>query len=198
MDMTVDLKSALTRWALALEKAAPELNELDARLGDGDLGVTLQKCAKNSLVAIAQESQTPQQILRDVSQACADASGSSFGTLLASGFFSSAKWLEDGHEIDRNSLSDLLQHIVMKLSARGGAYLGDKTMLDSLHAISVAIGNASSQDDIKTLALNAANQVLEDFRHQPNRIGRARMFGDKSIGQDDPGMVAILRMVEGL
>ena len=42
-----DLKAALGRWCDALEKAAPELNGLDGRLGDGDLGATLEKCARN-------------------------------------------------------------------------------------------------------------------------------------------------------
>ena len=35
------LRAAFFRWADAMERAAPELNELDSRLGDGDLGVTL-------------------------------------------------------------------------------------------------------------------------------------------------------------
>jgi dihydroxyacetone kinase-like protein len=29
-------------------------------------------------------------------------------------------------------------------------------------------------------------------------MGRARMFAEKSIGMDDPGMVAVLRMAESL
>ena len=37
------LHAALTRWCDALEAAAPELNALDGRLGDGDLGATLFK-----------------------------------------------------------------------------------------------------------------------------------------------------------
>ncbi len=41
------LRAALARWCDALDAAAPELNGLDARLGDGDLGATLGKCAAN-------------------------------------------------------------------------------------------------------------------------------------------------------
>jgi hypothetical protein len=47
-------------------------------------------------------------------------------------------------------------------------------------------------------ARNAARQTLERFRQQPNRAGRARMFGEKTIGLDDPGMLAFLRVVEAL
>ena len=35
-------------------------------------------------------------------------------------------------------------------------------------------------------------------RQQPNRIGRARMFAERSIGLDDPGMVAMQRMLQAL
>ena len=191
------LKDAFTRWAAAMDKAAPELNELDSRLGDGDLGVTLQKCAHNVRAALPVAPDSVQGILKSASQACADASGSSFGTLLASGLLAAAKWL-DGRSLDRAALSELLSHAVEKLSARGGASLGDKTMIDSLHAIAQALSQTQPQDDLAAVARNAAAKAIEEFRDKPNRIGRARMFAEKSIGMDDPGMVAVLRMAESL
>jgi dihydroxyacetone kinase-like protein len=191
------LKDAFTRWAAAMDKAAPELNELDSRLGDGDLGVTLQKCAHNVRAALPAAPDSVQGILRCASQACADASGSSFGTLLASGLLVAAKWL-DGITWDHAALSKLLSHTVEKLSARGGASLGDKTMIDSLHAIAQALSQAQPQDDLAAVARNAAAKAIEEFRDKPNRMGRARMFAEKSIGMDDPGMVAVLRMAESL
>lgn len=50
----------------------------------------------------------------------------------------------------------------------------------------------------KNVRLKAAGEALEAFRDKPNRIGRARMFADKSIGIDDPGMVALQRMVDAI
>ena len=191
------LKDAFTRWAAAMDKAAPELNELDSRLGDDDLGVTLQKCAHNVRNVLPVAPDSVQGILKCASQACADASGSSFGTLFASGLLAAAKWL-DGRRLDRAALPELLSHAVQKLSARGGASLGDKTMIDSLHAIAQALARAQPQDDLAAVARKAAATAIEEFRHKPNRIGRARMFAEKSIGMDDPGMVAVLRMTESL
>jgi dihydroxyacetone kinase-like protein len=191
------LKDAFNRWAAAMDKAAPELNELDSQLGDGDLGVTLQKCAHNVRAVLPVAPDSVQGILKSASQACADASGSSFGTLLASGLLAAAKWL-DGRSLDRAALSELLSHTVEKLSARGGASLGDKTMIDSLHAIAQALSQAQPQDDLAAVARNAAAKAIEEFRDKPNRMGRARMFAEKSIGMDDPGMVAVLRMAESL
>jgi dihydroxyacetone kinase-like protein len=192
------LKDAFTRWAAAMDKAAPELNELDSRLGDGDLGVTLGKCAQNVRAALPGAPDTVSAVLRAASQACADASGSSFGTLLASGLLTAAKWVEGGKALNRGTLPELLKHVVQKLSVRGGASVGDKTMLDSLQAIAEAIEQAGPQDDLPATARNAAANAVEAFRGKANRIGRARMFAEKSAGMDDPGMVAVLRMTQSL
>lgn len=192
------LKDAFTRWAAAMDKAAPELNELDSRLGDGDLGVTLGKCAQNVRAALPGAPDTVSAVLCAASQACADASGSSFGTLLASGLLTAAKWIEGGKALNRGTLPELLKHVVQKLSVRGGASVGDKTMLDSLQAIAEAIEQAGPQDDLPATARNAAANAVEAFRGKANRIGRARMFAEKSAGMDDPGMVAVLRMTQSL
>ncbi len=39
---------------------------------------------------------------------------------------------------------------------------------------------------------------LAEFRDRPFRQGRARIFGEKGLGRDDPGMVAFRRIVESL
>ena len=46
--------------------------------------------------------------------------------------------------------------------------------------------------------IEVVQQTIDDFRDKPCQIGRARIFQDKSIGLDDPGMVAFKRLLEGL
>ena len=192
----VIFRAALARWAEAMESAAPELNELDGRMGDGDLGVTLAKCAEKVRAVLPSAPDNLPDLIKLASQACADASGSSFGTLMASGLLSASKWLEGGKALDKVSLPDLLKHVVQKLSLRGGANLGDKTMLDALYAIAIAIEMAEPEQRLGEVAHSATVRAIEEFRFKPNRIGRARMFAEKSVGLDDPGMVAVLRMTQ--
>ena len=45
-------------------------------------------------------------------------------------------------------------------------------------------------------AKDAAKQTPDAFRDEPNKIGRARVYAEKSIGLDDPGMMAIARMID--
>lgn len=46
-------------------------------------------------------------------------------------------------------------------------------------------------------AVDATRNVLEDFRSRPNRLGRARSYGERSVGLPDPGQLAFLHLVEG-
>lgn len=193
-----DLKAALGRWCDALEKAAPELNALDARLGDGDLGATLEKCARNVRDALPGLEPRFDALFKACATACAKASGSSFGTLLAVAFLTAAKSVGDVATLDRRAVVRLLDGCVAALAARGGAALGDKTMLDGFDAIARALDEAPDGVDGRRVAVDAANAALARYREKPNRVGRARMFADKSVGLDDPGMVAVLRMAESL
>jgi hypothetical protein len=71
---------------------------------------------------------------------------------------------------------------------RSGANAGDKTILDSLIAVRNAL--ASEED-----ALDAAERVVDEFRSRESKIGRARIYGAKSAGHDDPGMLAALLLL---
>jgi phosphoenolpyruvate---glycerone phosphotransferase subunit DhaL len=195
------LHSALARWCDALEAAAPELNALDGRLGDGDLGTTLSKCAANVRELLAAPPASLEATLKACAQACARASGSSFGTLLAVGFLTAAKTAGPRETLDCDALVEVLTAVRQALSQRGGAALGDKTMLDSIAAIAGALqacNPGAGPQALKDAAVRAAASVLDVFRQLPNRIGRARMFADRSIGLDDPGMVAVRRMAQAL
>lgn len=197
--MSVDgkhLKAAIERVCKGLHDAAPELNALDGTLGDGDLGATLDKCATNVELALPQSSDDLSTIFVQSSAACAKASGSSFGTLLAVALLTCAQRTKGESTLTRESIAALMHEIVGVLSARGGASLGDKTVLDPVDAIGLMLNAATDDERLSDVAKRAAEQTLELYRQKPNRMGRARMFAEKSVGLDDPGMVALLRMIE--
>ena len=41
-------------------------------------------------------------------------------------------------------------------------------------------------------------KTIDDFRDRESKVGRARIFSEKSIGLDDPGMLAFQRMFEAI
>lgn len=197
MAFTTDsLRSAIHAIATDVDPMGDTLNALDALLGDGDLGVTMVN-GFNNMASIADD------LPDDVGKACMESakamtkvSGSSFGTLMGISLMAVAKQTKGQTEIAWTVLPNLLQAATDAMIARGGANLGDKTMLDSMAAIITATRKADGSEQMLDAAQSAASQALDDFRDQPCKIGRARIFGDKTIGMDDPGMVAIKMMVD--
>lgn len=189
--MTTDeIAAALLRCADKVDSFAPELNRLDAQLGDGDLGATLQKCATLIKSGLAKPATSPEELFRRCALACTRASGSSFGTLLGVAFIACAKQTAGQTALAPDALPGLLKSVLEALIARGGASLGDKTVLDPLAAVQSAVTGHADRASQYQAAVEAVDATLEIYRGKPNRIGRARMFAERSIGLDDPGMVA--------
>jgi dihydroxyacetone kinase-like protein len=191
---TADIERWLGQCAVRMIAAAPELNELDGLLGDGDLGATLEKCARLMLDVLADPSASPSDLFKGCALACTRASGSSFGTLMAVAFMTLTKSTAGRNTLESDDVASLLAEVRDALMARGRSKLGDKTMLDSIEAIRVtaAVGRGTL---LESQCLLAALHALDAFRDRPNLVGRARMFGEKSIGLDDPGMVAVARIL---
>ena len=85
------LQDQLPQLAEHLESCADELNGLDAQLGDGDLGVTMVRGSRQ-LQEIREELPDDWGMaLLKCAQAFTKTSGSSYGTILATGLMAMAK-----------------------------------------------------------------------------------------------------------
>ena len=189
------LRIGLERIATAAATFAPELSAADGALGDGDLGITVSKG-----FAEARDATLPADIglaFMECAKAFQRVSSSSYGTLVATAFMSAAKACRGREAVPHGEIPALLRGALDAMMARGKGRLGDKTVLDSLAAIGEALGDGP-EPDMLDRAIDAARTVLEDFRSRPNRLGRARSYGERSVGLPDPGQLAFLRLVEGL
>jgi len=184
--------------AAGMEAHAEELNTLDGMLGDGDLGVTVVRGLRGVQAAVPNLPGDVGMALLACAQAFTRTSGSTFGTLLAIGLMSAARATRGREDVPWQEMPSLLATAVAAISHRGDSRLGEKTMLDSLDAIRVACEGAKEPSDLLPCAMAAGKAALDEFRGKPAQQGRARIFGEKSVGRDDPGMVAVLRMVESL
>jgi dihydroxyacetone kinase-like protein len=190
-----NLADALRRVAAATASASDELCAADGAMGDGDLGITVADGFREAAV-----SPLPDDFgmaLLEVAKAFQRVSSSSYGTLTATGFMAAAKLTRGRTSVDAGDLPTLVAAARDAMAARGKGALGDKTVLDSLDAIATALDGAEPSE-MRNLAVAAARDTVETFTAKPNRLGRARMFGEKSIGLPDPGQLALLRIVEAL
>jgi len=189
------LTRAVSGIAASVRGKAEELNAADGALGDGDLGITVSRGFEEAAGAAV-----PTDVglaMLEYAKAFQRVSSSSYGTLVATAFMAAAKALKGRESFEPHEVADLLDAALSAMTARGKASLGDKTVLDSIAAIAEAV-RKSSPGEMIGAAKNAAAETVATFREKPNRIGRARMFGDQSIGLPDPGQLALQRIVEGL
>lgn len=199
--MSVTVSSIAFAIARANEAMGPleqVLNDADGKLGDGDTGGMLARVIGKMAEVDLSGAVDPGSALSQLAKAATLATGSSLGTLFATGLLAAGREAKGREAIDAGDLSDLVATARDAMIARGGASLGDKTVLDSLDAIADAVKDARTPDQAASAAAKAAADALEAFRSRPNRIGRARMFGDQTIGIDDPGMLAIRELTAAL
>lgn len=190
--------SALTRIAQHMEVVADELNVLDGQLGDGDLGITMVRGSRAVMSDIADLPPDLGKALMKVAQGFTKTSGSSFGTLLATGLMAAAKEVKGRVQADWSEVASLLRAAFELMRTRGKAGLGDKTVLDTLDAAATAAQGCDDPAACLDAMRAAVADTMDRMRDQPAKIGRARVFGDKSIGLDDPGMLAFRRILDGL
>ena len=198
MITTDSIKTAVTKIAQLIEESADELNAADGLLGDGDLGITMVRGFREIIEVRDSLPDDVGMALFQCAKAFTKSSGSSYGTLLATGLMSVAKKKKGQQEIQVEEISALLNDALDAMKQRGKAELGDKTVLDVIAASSQAAKDQSDGSSVLKAINEAVTSTIDEFRSRQSKIGRARIFSEKSIGLDDPGMLAFRKMLEAL
>ena len=198
MITTDSIKTAVTKIAQLIEESADELNAADGLLGDGDLGITMVRGFREIIEVRDSLPDDVGMALFQCAKAFTKSSGSSYGTLLATGLMSVAKKKKGQQEIQVEEISALLNDALDAMKQRGKAELGDKTVLDVIAASSQAAKDQSDGSSVLIAINDAVTSTIDEFRSRQSKIGRARIFSEKSIGLDDPGMLAFRKMLEAL
>jgi dihydroxyacetone kinase-like protein len=168
-----------------------DFNSADGKIGDGDLGVTILHGLEEVNNNINKFSDDMGANFMLCSQAFVKKSGSSFGTLIAFSFMNISKNLKGKNECNHNDIVDIFETALKTILERGKTSLGDKTIADSLNLIIKSLKNNQNYSDVFK---SATKQALEDFKGKKIKIGRARMFEDKTKDLDDPGMFALNKL----
>ncbi len=170
-----------------------EFNSADGKIGDGDLGVTILHGLEEINNNISKFSQDMGSNFMLCSQAFVKKSGSSFGTLIAFSFMNISKNLKGKIECNHEDIVGIFETSLKTILERGKTNIGDKTIADSLDLI---IKKLKESKNYSIIFKTATKQALEDFKGKKIKIGRARMFEDKTRNLDDPGMFALNRLTE--
>ncbi|AJZ61439.1 dihydroxyacetone kinase, L subunit [Paraburkholderia fungorum] len=192
------LRRVIEAVCACLLEAEPILTEMDQRVGDGDLGISLSRGARGILAELDAypAETTPGAVLRRMSATVRRVVGGTSGPLYAVMLLRGAVALEQTGGSSAKAWSAAFTEGVAGLMALGGAHPGDRTMVDALKpaadALHAALAKAEDALDaaLKAAADAAAEGAAQTASMHPRR-GRSSYVGDRALGYADPGAHAV-------
>ncbi|KAA2235631.1 dihydroxyacetone kinase subunit L [Salinarimonas soli] len=176
---------------------------LDGRLGDSDLGITMNKGFNAAHGAVeANAADDLGKTLNGAGLAFAKAAPSTMGTLTGTGLMRGGKALLGRESLGTGEFALFWRAFRDGVAERGKAKLGDKTVLDVLDPIAATLEAAAREEASLSAALELAAQAaataLDATKAMKAQHGKAAVYQDGSIGVPDAGGTVAHLMIDAM
>lgn len=182
-----DFKAMMNKALENIKAREEEFSKLDAVIGDGDHGTAIVT-ALSCIVRSAQQGAEFKSMLMDMGMnVMLEVSGST-STLLGALFLGMSDCAE-GTELDAEGVKKMFAGGLANVKQQTSAQVGDKTMMDALIPAVEAIQNCPSNDikEVLQAGAKAALAGAESTIQLKANFGRARNYGERSVGYMDSG-----------
>ena len=195
-----DLKNRIVNACENVIEAETELTEIDSKFGDADHGLTMHKIAEAIKASVAASDGSIKEMLDDAAMAVMSLNGGSAVPLWNTWLDGMQEGAPEAEEIDVKGLQAMFAAAFEALDDMSGAKVGDKTMMDAVIPASDAIAayGGDSESELFSLAAEAALKGAENSKNFVSKFGRAKSYGEKTIGTPDAGAVSMSKFFEGL
>lgn len=194
-----ELATRLRNACSAVIAAEEELTEIDSHFGDADHGLTMVKIGNAIDGAVVEADGGIKEMLDDAAMAVMVLNGGSAVPLWNTWLDALQEAAPEGDAADAAQLKAMFAHALEELSDMSGAQVGDKTMMDAFIPACEAIAACDGDEAaLFEAAAQAARAGAENTRNFASKFGRAKSYGDKTIGTPDAGAVSMARFFEGL
>jgi len=177
------------------------LVELDARNGDGDLGITMSKgfTAVYNYLSTSEETDLGRALMK-CSSVFNETAPSTLGTIMSLGMMGMAKSLKGMQQASLDEVVAAMENGINQIMNKAKSKPGEKTILDAIFpAVNVLKQNVNSgKKTAFRLAFEAANEGMHKTKDMKSVHGRAAYYGEKSVGLIDAGAVAGKLLFEAL
>lgn len=179
-------------------------SELDGACGDGDFGTSLATGFRKVLADWENiDRSSIASLLQKTGMIITSNVGGCSGPIWGTGFLRAAAAARGKAALTLTDLVAMARAAMEGMVARGGASLGDKTLLDALAPATEKLAAAAAKPGADVLAAwteatAAATAAIEGTRHLTARRGRQSFTGDRSQGTLDPGIVGVATMMQAI
>jgi dihydroxyacetone kinase phosphoprotein-dependent L subunit len=187
----------------AVENEA-NFSALDSVVGDGDFGFSLARGFEKVLAELdTLDRSNVGSFLKKVAVIITSRCGGTSGPIWGTAFLRAGGAAAELQEIGPAQVVLMLRAAFNGIAQRGGASLGDKTLLDSLGPfIDCFEREAVNGATPPLLALERASEVADQAARATSELvakrGRASYTGERSRGSVDPGATAIAVIAKSL
>ena len=200
MPMVETVVRSMARTAIDNEQ---HFCELDSVVGDGDFGYSLARGFEKVLEEFDTIDRTDiGTFLKKVGLIITSRCGGTSGPLWGTGFLRAGIKAGNRTDITAADAATMLQAAFDGIQKRGGAELGDKTLLDALAPLIARFdaGLADSADPYAAFAaaVEAAEAAAVKTTELVARRGRAAYTGERSRGSPDAGAMAVALMARNV
>jgi len=178
------------------------LTELDSQLGDGDHGANLDRGFSEVVKKISDSygNDDVGALLELVGTTLISSVGGASGPIFGTAFRKAGRASKGKSEITISDVVQMFEAAESGVVSLGGAKLGDKTMLDSLHPAVEAARKASQVGETDLVRafesiVTAAEFGLETTKNLVASKGRAMYLGKRGVGMYDVGAASLCIML---
>jgi dihydroxyacetone kinase-like protein len=195
------LHAALENVAERLADEKTHLTDLDSAIGDADHGANMNRGFQTVLEKTEGMDGEPSEIVKAVGMAIVSEVGGAAGPLYGGSIMTASQELEKG--ITAETTVAFAEAYLEKLQDRGGAEIGQKTMVDAVTPAVHTYKKSIEEDDLPPLealakAVDAAERGVNFTVPLRATKGRASYLGWRSVGHQDPGATSTLFILEEL
>ena len=190
-----DLPALFQGVADIFEEQKDHLCEMDAAMGDGDLGLTMSK-GYGALPGLIKDQMQEASVAKTLMKAAMKMQGlvpSTMGTLMSTGVMYGGKAVGDKPEMDAKDLAAFLEGFAAGIQKRGKCQPGDRTIYDSVSKAAEAGKKALEEGGGM-----GAKEGVEATKEMTPKYGKAAVFAARAKGVEDQGAVAGMYLMEGL
>lgn len=180
----------------------PYLTEVDSAIGDGDHGIGMaggMQKAKKKLLRMQGE-ENAYHLFETAGEAMLMSMGGASGVIFGSLYLAGAKGMEPKGVITAEDLAAMERKSLAAIQERGGAQVGDKTMVDALAPAVEALEANSGKGLLEMLKAteDAARCGMENTKKYVAKFGRAKSLLERAIGHQDAGATSVYLIFQGM
>jgi phosphoenolpyruvate---glycerone phosphotransferase subunit DhaL len=195
-----DLVNIMRKIRDTMEAQKDYLSKTDTQIGDGDHGFNMSQgfnnvCAKMEVFEKEDIGGFLKKSGLEMIKTIGGAAGAIYGTFFTAQATCYHRQLNGREVLAPKDITEMLAEALDQIKKRGGAKIGDKTMVDALEpAVEELSRGVASGMKLKEMFEKAALKAAEGAENTKTMVakhGRSKYVGERSLGFVDPGAVSM-------